>query len=217
MELILNRRIATGDRTRRRRSGESAVRIGVLAVILVGLAQAATQMVDFSFFNLRVAALNSDVHASVFGVASIAAQGAAAIAAAAYAARSPRRRAWLLLAALVAVLVVIRILVPYSTMLLVPPTAAVFGLYWWLSSTFAPELRAILRTGLLLLLFSFTVHVVGPKIVTALGYDASSWAYQVKGILKHSTELMGWMLLALAVAVTGSANAAADVTGAART
>jgi hypothetical protein len=48
--------------------------------------------------------------------------------------------------------------------------------------------------------FSFAMHVIGPKMVTALGYDSTSWAYQVKGMLKHTTELVGWMFLAIGVA-----------------
>jgi hypothetical protein len=50
----------------------------------------------------------------------------------------------------------------------------------------------------LLLVFSFVVHAVGPSAVSALG--GGGWAHQLKGVLKHSAELGGWMLVATGVA-----------------
>ena len=57
---------------------------------------------------------------------------------------------------------------------------------------------AVERTGLGLLVVSFVVHAVGPSIVSALG--GGGWAYQLKGVLKHSAELGGWLLVATGVA-----------------
>ena len=57
----------------------------------------------------------------------------------------------------------------------------------------------MVRVGLFVLAFSFVAHVVGPRIVTHLGYGVGSWPYELKGILKHSTELAGWILVGTGV------------------
>src|SRR5215472_29777 len=64
-----------------------------LALVLVS-AQVVTQLIDFGVYGLRIAALNSNLHGSVFGVASVAAQAAAAMAAAVAAAWTSRRAIW---------------------------------------------------------------------------------------------------------------------------
>ena len=53
--------------------------------------------------------------------------------------------------------------------------------------------------GLALLLGSLTIHVAGPEVVRALGWQPDSWAYQVKVALKEGTELAGWVILVPAV------------------
>jgi hypothetical protein len=135
----------------------------------------------------------------VFGVLSLLAQAAAALACARYAPRSAHPRDWSALAAVVGALLVLRILIPYNAGLLVAPTAAAFAMYWRVSTEEREHVRSVIRTALCLLAFSFLVHAVGPRIVSALGYGGGSWAYQVKGILKHTAELAGWTLLAAAV------------------
>ena len=60
----------------------------IVAGVLVSAAMfallAASQLIDFGVFNLRLKALNADNHASVFGVASLLAQAVAAAAAIAW-------------------------------------------------------------------------------------------------------------------------------------
>jgi hypothetical protein len=46
-----------------------------------------------------------------------------------------------------------------------------------------------------LLAVSIAIHVLGPRAVDLLGWDESSWGYQVKVGLKEGTELAGWVLL----------------------
>jgi predicted membrane protein len=179
---------------------ERLVFAGLLLILATVIAQATAQAVDYGVYGLRIGALDSNLHDSVFGIASLLAQAGAVGTALAYARRESRRTAWLLLAALVAVLLVLRIGVSYSAAPLVPPTAAVFALYWWLTGDTARLARRLVIAGLVLLAFSFLVHAVGATVVTGLGYDARSWAWQVKGILKHCTELAGWALLATGTA-----------------
>jgi hypothetical protein len=171
------------------------IRAGIAVTALLVLAQAAAQAINFGF-GLHVQALNSDVHASIFGVVSLAAQGAVAIAAGIRAAGPPRRNAWLLLSALLLVLLAVRIAIPYDATLLTAPLAVVFVLIWWLGSAAPPRVRLLIAASLALLVFSFVVHAVGLKVLSAVGYGAHGWPYEIKGIVKHSTELAGWLLLA---------------------
>jgi uncharacterized membrane protein YfbV (UPF0208 family) len=171
------------------------VSIGVIVTIAAVASLIVTQTIDFAVYDLRIAALDSDVHASIFGVVSLVAQGAAIAAAVARARTSRHRKAWSLLAVLLSALLVVRIVASYSV-LLVPPVALVCAMLWKLTADDEPRARAVVRVALMLLAFSFVVHGVGPKVVTALGYSANSWPYEVKALLKHTTEMAGWMLLA---------------------
>jgi hypothetical protein len=203
----MSRRVTIPRSRDRQASTEAAaradrvVKIGLSVTLLTVLAQAASQIVDFGFYDLRIGALNSNLHSSVFGIASLLAQAAAAIALARMAARSRHRGGWLLVAALIAGLLLTRIFVAYDAVLLIPPTGLVFVLCWRLSAAEAGHTRSLIRAGLCLLALSFIVHAGGPKVVSALGYDGTSWAYQIKGIVKHATELGGWALLAIGAAV----------------
>lgn len=167
--------------------------------LLLVVAQIATQTIDFGVFQLRIGVLDSDSHASLFGVGSLAAQGLAALAAAARSRGSQRRTAWTLLAVVTAALVFVRVGVSFQAVLLAGPVAAVFVLFWHLTSDDPKHARAVVRAGLAALVFSYLVHAVGPRVVADLGYAANSWPYQVKGLLKHSAELAGWMLVAVGV------------------
>jgi hypothetical protein len=176
------------------------------------LAQAAAQLIDFGF-TLHIAALEWDERTSVFGVISLLAQGAVGFAAALRSARSSRRRLWQLLSALVAVLLVVRIAVGYHAALLVGPVALVFVLVWRLSADEPASVRATARGGLLLLVCSFVVHAIGIKVVSGLGYGQNTWPYEVKAVLKHGTELSGWVLLATSIAAGWSAAAPTSAAG----
>jgi len=173
-----------------------AIRAGVLLTLVAVFGQVVTQSIDFGFYDLRLAPLNSNVHASIFGVISITAQGATAVAIAARARTASLPIAWAALAAVVGVLTVVRVVTSYNAALLIVPVAVVFVLVWQLTGADQPPTRAVVRVGLLLLVLSFVVHAVGAALVTALGYSADSWPYEIKSMLKHSSEMAGWMLLA---------------------
>ena len=173
---------------------ERVVFAGVLLTSVCVVTQALTQLLDFGL-GLHIGAFESDVHTSIFGILSLVAQGSVAVAAASRSARSARRKAWLVLSALVLVLLVVRISIPYHAILLLPFVAAVFFLVVWLTAHDPPRWRAIVWGSLFLLVFSFVVHAVGVKVVTALGYGTDSWPYEIKALLKHTAELAGWLLL----------------------
>ena len=107
---------------------------GLLVTIAMVVLQAVSQVIDFSVFNLRIRALNSDKHDSLFGLASLLAQMAVAAACVWRGRRVERhRRAWFALGALVAGLVIIRGLTTFNATALAVPLACVFWLLCWLT------------------------------------------------------------------------------------
>jgi hypothetical protein len=186
---------------------------GLLLTAAVVFAQTASQLIDFHFFDLRLRLLDSGHHLSVFGAASILAEAVAA-AAIALRAVSMRRLAWLLVAVPVGVLIIPRALMRYETVfarydvpILVVPLAVVFVVLCALTFRDARRVRFMVWGSLVLLACSFALHAVGPQADAdgrATTYLIThNWAYQATGILKHGSELAGWMLLATAV-VAGS-------------
>jgi hypothetical protein len=185
-------------RRRPRHAADRRIDVGLSVALVLSLALVAAQFIDFAF-RLHSALLNSDTHASAFGIISLLAQGAVVVAAAVVARRSPRRKAWLMLGALLLALLVIRIWVGYKAWLLLVPLAIAATLCWQLAAGGPARTRTIIRAGLALLTLSFLVHAVGVKVVHGLGYGADTWPYQVKAAVKHASELAGWLLLATGI------------------
>ena len=111
-------------------------------VILAGLLHehgdgallAASQLIDYGLFNLRITALDADTHASVFGIVSLLAAVAVAATVVWRGRREQRRRSeWFVLAALLAVLVVVRTTGFFNLTIEAPLLAVMFGLLWWLT------------------------------------------------------------------------------------
>ena len=184
--------------------------VGLLLTAAVILAQTASQWIDFHFFDLRVRALDSGHHLSVFGAASILAE---AVAAAAIALRgvSMQRLAWPLVAVPVGVLIIPRALMRYEAVfarydvpILVVPLTVVFVVLFALTFRDARRVRCMVWGSLVLLACSFALHAVGPQADAdgrATTYPIThTWAYQATGMLKHGAELAGWMLLATGIA-----------------
>jgi hypothetical protein len=185
------------------------IKVGLVLTAVAVLAQTASQLIDFRLFDLRAGALDSDHHGSIFGAVSILAQVGAA-AAIGLRALSTRRVAWLIVAALVGVLAIPRSLmryVPgferYDVPILLAPLTGVFVVVCALTLRDPRRVRFIVWGSLVLLGCSFALHAVGPQ-ADASGFTSSAaaylaehtWAYQLTGMLKHSAELAGWMLLA---------------------
>ncbi|MFZ0043959.1 MAG: hypothetical protein WAK93_21800 [Solirubrobacteraceae bacterium] len=172
---------------------------GLIVTIAIVALQAASQVIDFSVFNLRLQALNSDKHYSLFGIASLLAQAAVAAASGWRASRvERRRRAWFALGALVGILVLIRGLTTFNAVVLALPLACVLLLLCWLTWHDPRPARAVVWAGLVLMATSLLLHKVGLAADSSTASDYT-WAYQITGIVKHGGELAGWMLLATGI------------------
>ena len=189
---------------------------GLLLTAAVVLAQTASQLIDFHFYDLRLRVLDSDHHASVFGAASILAQAAAA-ATIGLRAVSMRRPASRLAAVLVGVLTIPRALMRYEPMfarydvpILVAPLMFIFVVLAASAFRDARRVRVMVWGSLVLLACSFALHAVGPQADAdgrATTYPITrTWAYQATGMLKHGAELAGWMLLATGIAASSLAS-----------
>jgi hypothetical protein len=56
----------------------------------------------------------------------------------------------------------------------------------------------LIGVGLLLLAFSFLLHEFGPRLLLDLGVsDTAGWPYATKAVVKHATEIAGWLMIAL--------------------
>jgi hypothetical protein len=186
-------------------TADRIITVAVWLAVAAVAGQIATQIVDFSVYDLRIAALNSDVHMSIFGILSLAAQAAtvAAVAARCLLATRRTRTGWLLLGALVLVLLAVRAVLPDDPIALLVPVGIAFVLFWGLTLDDYPRARAIVRVALLLLAISFVIHIVGPKIIDALGYGYRTWPYEIKALSKHTTELAGWILISAGIFAGG--------------
>src|SRR5690348_16377579 len=76
-------------------TADGVIAIGVAVALAAVVAQAIAQVIDFTVYDLRIGALNSDVHSSIFGVMSLVADGVMAAAAGVRAMHSERRTPWL--------------------------------------------------------------------------------------------------------------------------
>lgn len=203
---------------------------GLLLAAAVVFAQTASQMIDFRIFDLRLRVLDSNHHASLFGVISILAQAVAAMAIGLRVVSS-RRLAWLMVAALVGLLAVPRALMRYEpaferhdVLILVAPLTVAFIVLCALTFRDARRVRFMVWGSLALLAFSFALHAVGaqadassPSVYGTSAYLAThTWPYQVTGMIKHGAELTGWMLLATAMAAAASLRARAKAANAIR-
>jgi hypothetical protein len=192
------------------------VRRVIVAGLLVTSAMvallAASQLINFGAFNLRLRAFDSDYHTSVFGLASLLAQAAAAALILWRGSRVERHRwAWLALGALVAGLVPIRALAHFNAAALAVPLACVFWLLCWLTWRDPGAARVVGWAGLILMVTSLLLHKVGLAADSSTASDYT-WAYQITTVVKHGCELAGWMLLVTGIIAGIEGRPAPEVT-----
>ncbi|MDQ1483603.1 MAG: hypothetical protein QOF35_1679 [Actinomycetota bacterium] len=182
------------------------IRAGVAAIVVIVAAGTAAQLIDFEFFDLRIAALNSAADGGVFGVVGDLSLSAAALAAWLVLVRTRDQKATtILLPPLLTFLAVDKAMqlhdhIPHWLALYLPLLAVTFAVLasvaWRLP---APESQLV-WTGLVLLAVSFVLHLFGDQLLRAFDASVTGWAYQVKAVVKHGAEVAGWLLVALGLA-----------------
>jgi len=192
-EVTASRGVPAPDRMKR------VIVAGLVVTIATVALQTVTQAIDFSVFNLSVWAFNCDKHYSVFGLASLLAQaivGAVCL----WRGRcvSRHRREWFVLGALLGVLVFVRGLTTFNATVLAVPLACVFVLLCWLTWRDHGAARGAVWGGLVLMAASLLLHKVGLAADSSTATD-HTWTYQIEGMVKHGTELAGWMLVSVGI------------------
>jgi len=179
------------------------VPIALVATAVLVAADVAAYLVDFGAFQMRIGALNADSRAGVFQWLLLATLGAAAVLAARLASSQPNQRGRLLfLSAALAVLTLAEALHIRDSLAGLALYALMLPLVALLLVNIAPDdpARRLMLLGLACLAVSLALHELGPPLLRALGWDADSWAYQVKIALKESVAFAGWMFVAWALA-----------------
>jgi hypothetical protein len=166
----------------------------VLAAIVLSAANAVAQSIDFGVFDLRFQALNSNTHASIFGIVSLIACALTVVASVIFA-KKTQRLSGAVLSCMLAVLLVLRIWNPPNVLMLALPFTAITLVMLWRVATGGT--RGIVRGGCLLLVASFVIHAAETKTFGLIVLNPDSWAYQIRCVVKHDAELSGWILIAV--------------------
>lgn len=190
---------------------ERFARLGAFAAVIVVLAGAAAQLVNYVFFNLRIQSLDPGADRGVFGVIGDVAFAAAAVSAWVLTARvRSARPAAATLAALLTFLAaddVTRLhekipdwpafYLPVLFVALICIVAVSRGssrsFQFRVARGAVLALDPLIGAGILLLTLSLLLHVLGLLGVA----DTSGFVYQAKALVKHVTEIAGWLLIAL--------------------
>jgi hypothetical protein len=189
-------------------------KLGVLVIVVLVLAGSAAQLINYEFFGLRIRSLEPGSDGGVLGVVGDIAIATAAVSAWVLAARvRSARPAAAGLAALVTFLAADHVTrlhenIPDWLAFYVPVLGASFICLVAVSRGSAGRTRSranrgaglavdsLVGAGLLLLCFSFLLHVFGWLVSLGIT-DTTGFAYQAKAAVKHATETAGWFLIAL--------------------
>lgn len=201
----LARTLRTGHAYSREVNARGVIAGGLLVTAAVVSGQAASQWIDFRVFHLGLRLLDSNHHASIFGGLSLLAQACAVAAIILHGCRSDGNRLlWLLLGVVVAVLLVMRVFTAYEPATIIPGVVVIVALLGWLTSHEPVAVRLVIAASIALLGCSFVLHSVGLQSDAAAPQLNDALAYQLTGIVKHGSELAGWMLLATGLAAATS-------------
>jgi hypothetical protein len=180
--------------------------LGLVFAVALVLAGAVAQIIDYEL-SLRSKVLDWDTHRSLFGALSLLASFAVATCAFCLA-RVTRSRETSLLAGVLVLIFVLRVVHPSNVLLIsIPFLGAASVLLWRLRGDAGRGEVRVIGAGLVLLACSYVIHLGGAAALAQAGDGTVAWADQTRIILKHATELAGWMLVAtglLAMAADGS-------------
>jgi hypothetical protein len=191
-------------------------KFGVIVTIVVVLAGSAAQLTNYGFFDQRFPALDPGSDGGVFGAIGDVALAAAAFSAWVLAARvRSARSVAVALAVLLTFLAMDKVArlhdhIPHWLAFYLPVLVASFVCLVAVARAYSgrPQVHADRGAGRhvvdrligagLLLVFSFFLHVFGKRLLLDLGLsDTAGLAYQIKAVVKHGTEVAGWLLIAL--------------------
>jgi hypothetical protein len=182
-----------------------ATRVAILIVGLSVTAVVTAHLVDFGVYDLRINAMNANLGTSPVAWVSPAAILVALVASIVLVRRTRRGLIRVLPFALAIVLVLathhVGESIPHWQVLLLAPLGVTLVVLWSAASDLHPSADRTLRSGCLLLVVAFGLHVFGASILGHLGFGVDSWPYQVKVALKEGSEISGWMLIAGALVV----------------
>ncbi len=173
---------------------------GVCIAVMLGVGVAVAQVVDYEL-GLRSFALDSSSDRSLVGGLTMLLLTAATAGAWLLAATRAEQRGTSIIGALcLTTIVALKLsMVPHAALLAAPFAAGAFVCLWRLAAGGSIAGRVV-RAACIVLGVSFVAHVFGGWLVTELGRGGDSWIYQIKVIVKHGSELAGWMLLATGLA-----------------
>jgi hypothetical protein len=184
---------------------------GIILTIVVVLAGSAAQLIDYGFFGNRIGLLNAADDGGAFGAVGDIALAAAAVSAWILAVRvRSARPAATALAVLLTFLAADKVTrlhehIPHWLAFYLPVLTAAFACLVAVARGRSRISRnrgraatdRLIGASLALLAFSFVVHLFGDRLLVTFGASTSGWAYQVKAVAKHGTEVAGWLLTAL--------------------
>jgi hypothetical protein len=184
---------------------ERAARAALVVVALLTGAAITAHLIDFGVYGLRIHAMNANLGSSAVAWASPAAILLAVAGSIVLVRQNPRIATPVLPVSLAVVLVLatrhLGESIPGWQLLLLPPLGVTLVLLWRTSYELDRATSRLLRTGCVLLVAAFGLHTLGAPVLKLLGFDASSWPYQIKVALKEGSEIGGWMLIACSLAI----------------
>ena len=190
---------------------------GVTLTVAVVLAGSAAELLNYGFFNQRFPGLDPGSDGGVFGTIGDVALVAAAFSAWVLAARvRSARSVAVALAGLLTFLATDKVArlhdhIPHWLAFYLPVLVVSFICLMAIARASSGRLQVhpdrgagrlamdrLIGAGLLLLAFSFFLHVFGQRLLLDLGLsDTAGLAYQIKAVAKHGTEVAGWLLVTI--------------------
>ena len=191
------------------RSAETGrlIAIGIAATTGIVLAGTVAQLVGYGLFHGRIPALNSASDGGLFGLVGNISIAAATLAAWIVLLRmGPRDIAMVSLPVLLTFLTIDKIFrlhdhIPHWFVFYLPVLAATFVAIAAAARRLSLRSFRLTAIALALLVGSSLLHEYGGWLLFHLGGSSTGWPYQIKAVVKHGSEVAGWFLIALGLAV----------------
>jgi hypothetical protein len=161
-----------------------------------------TQLLNYAL-DLGTGPLDSSMDGGIFGVVGdVAAAAAAAASWLALIRLRPRTPAIVGAPPLLTFIALDKVLrlhdhIPQYLVVYAPLLVGAFVCLVRITRRLPPSEARVLWFGLALLALSFALHLVGEQILLRTGLEGSAWATQVKAVVKHGSELEGWLLICI--------------------